>query len=192
MKNEMKDERTEAHMLNRVGMLLFAAGTSWWAKPIEAAGRKAPLEVVPAVDLTRYAGKWYEIARLPNRFQRDCAGDTTATYTLRSDGKITVLNECRTAGGRWKSAKGTARVADAKGPNTKLKVTFFWPFSGNYWIIHLDPEYRWAVVGEPGRDYLWVLSREPQLDAELYQQIVERVKQQGFDTGKLLKTPQAS
>ena len=80
-------------------------------------------------------------------------------------------------------------MADARGPNTKLRVTFFWPFSGNYWIIDLDPEYRWAVVGEPGRDYLWVLSREPQLDAALYQQIVERVKQQGFDTGKLLNTP---
>ena len=179
-------------MLNRLGMLLLAVGTIWGTKPVQAADGKAPLEVVPSVDLTRYAGKWYEIARLPNRFQRDCAGNTTATYTLRPGGKITVLNECRKADGRQKSAKGTARVADARGPNTKLKVTFFWPFSGNYWIIDLDPEYRWAVVGEPGRDYLWILSREPQLDAALYQQIVERAKQRGFDTGKLLKTRQAS
>ena len=179
-------------MLNRLGMLLLAVGTIWGAKPVQAADGKAPLEVVPSVDLTRYAGKWYEIARLPNRFQRDCAGNSTATYTLRPDGKITVLNECRKADGRQKSAKGTARVADAGGPNTKLKVTFFWPFSGNYWIIDLDAEYRWAVVGEPRRDYLWILSREPQLDTALYEQIVERAKQRGFDTGKLLKTRQAS
>ena len=178
-------------MLNRLGMLFLAVGTFWGAKPVQAAGSKVPLDVVPSVDLTRYAGKWYEIARLPNRFQRDCASDTSATYTLRADGKITVLNECRKADGRQKSAKGTARVADSKGPNTKLKVTFFWPFSGNYWIIDLDPAYRWAVVGEPGRDYLWILAREPQLDTELYQQIVERAKQRGFDTGKLLKTRQA-
>jgi apolipoprotein D and lipocalin family protein len=137
-------------------------------------------------------GKWYEIARLPNRFQRQCASDTTATYTLRPDGKITVLNECRKADGSRKSARGTARLADETGPNTKLKVTFFWPFSGNYWIIDLDPEYRWAVVGEPGRDYLWILARAPELDTELYKQIVERVEQRGFDTEKLLKTRQTS
>ena len=176
-------------MLNRLGMLFLAVGTIWGAKSAHAAG-EAPLDVVPSVDLNRYAGKWYEIARLPNRFQRDCAGNTTATYTLRPNGKITVLNECRKSDGRQKSAKGTARVADAKGPNTKLKVTFFWPFSGKYWIIDLDPEYRWAVVGEPSRDYLWILSREPQLDAALYQQIVERARQRGFDTDKLLKTRQ--
>jgi apolipoprotein D and lipocalin family protein len=112
-------------------------------------------EVVPAVDLKRYAGRWHEIARLPNRFQRDCAGDVTATYTLRPDGKIAVLNECRAADGRTKSARGTARVASKQGPNTKLKVSFFWPFSGDYWIIGLDPDYRWALVGGSGRDYLW-------------------------------------
>ncbi len=179
-------------MPNKLGMLLLAVGTMTGATPVQAADGKPPLEVVPSVDLTRYAGKWYEIARLPNRFQRDCAGHTTATYTLRPDGKITVLNECRKADGRQKSAQGTARVADARGPNTKLKVTFFWPFSGNYWIIDLDPEYRWAVVGEPGRDYLWILSREPRLDAAVYQKIVERAKHRGFDTGKLLRTPQTS
>ncbi len=170
-------------MWNELGIFIFAVGTVWAAKPVE---------VAPSVDLARYAGKWYEIARLPNRFQRDCAGDTTATYTLRPDGKVTVLNECRRADGRWKSARGTARVADARGPNTKLKVTFFWPFSGNYWIIDLDPEYRWAVVGEPGRGYLWILSREPRLAPALYEQIVDRAKRQGFDTEKLLKTAQAS
>lgn len=177
-------------MINRLGTLLLAAGSLCETQPSQAAGNKAPPEVVPAVDLTRYTGKWYEIARLPNRFQRACAGDTTATYTLRPNGKITVLNECRTADGRQKSAKGTAWVADARGPNTKLKVTFFWPFSGNYWIIDLDPEYRWAVVGDPSRDYLWILSREPEMDPALYQKIVDRAKQKGFDTARLLKTSQ--
>lgn len=166
--------------------ILLAAGIL----PAHAAGKQTPMQVVPSVDLTRYAGKWYEIARLPNRFQRDCASDTSATYTLRPDGKITVLNQCRQSDGRLKSAKGTARVADPKGPSTKLKVTFFWPFSGNYWIIDLDPEYRWAVVGEPGRDYLWILSREPRLDEAQYQQIIERAKQQGYEVGRLMRTAQ--
>jgi apolipoprotein D and lipocalin family protein len=173
-------------------MLLLTIAAIWWAKPIPAANSQPPLQVAPSVDLARYAGKWYEIARLPNRFQRDCAANTAATYTLRPDGKITVVNECRKADGRMKSAKGTARVADTKGPNTKLKVTFFWPFSGNYWIIDLDPEYRWAVVGEPGRDYLWILSREPRLDEALYHKIVERVKQQGYEVERLMKAAQPS
>ena len=176
-------------MLNRVGMLFLAVGAIWGAKSARA-GAKAPLDVVPSVDLNRYAGKWYEIARLPNRFERDCASNATAMYTLRPDGKITVLNECRKADGRQKSAKGTARVADSRGPNTKLKVTFFWPFSGDYWIIDLDPEYRWVLVGEPSREYLWILSREPRLDAAVYERLVESAKQRGFDTTKLLKTQQ--
>jgi apolipoprotein D and lipocalin family protein len=158
------------------------------AVPIQAENNQAPMQVVPSVDLAQYAGKWYEIARLPNRFQRDCASDTTATYTLRPDGKITVVNECRKPDGRLKSARGTARVASGKEPNTKLKVTFFWPFSGSYWIIDLDPEYRWAVVGEPDRKYLWILSREPRLDAALYDQILDSAKHQGYDVGPLVKT----
>jgi len=158
------------------------------AMPIHATDKLASVQVVPSVDLARYAGKWYEIARLPNRFQRNCASDTMATYTLRPDGKIAVVNQCRTSDGRLKSANGTARLASGKEPNTKLKVTFFWPFSGNYWIIGLDPEYRWAVVGEPDRKYLWILSREPKLDEALYGQILNRVKNQGYDVGPLLKT----
>ncbi len=147
-----------------------------------------PLQVVPAVDLARYSGKWYEIARLPNRFQRKCVSDTSATYTLRADGRITVVNECRTADGRITSVKGTARVSSKAGPNTKLKVTFFWPFSGDYWIIDLDSEYRWAVVGEPGRKYLWILARDRQIDDALFNKIVGRIKAQGYDAAGLIKT----
>jgi apolipoprotein D and lipocalin family protein len=179
-------------MSKKIPTLLLMIGAILRTVPVQGANSQPPLKVVPSVDLARYAGKWYETARLPNRFQRDCATNTTATYTLRPDGKITVVNECRKAGGYLKSAKGTARVADPKGPNTKLKVSFFWPFSGNYWIIDLDPEYRWVVVGEPGRDYLWILSREPRMNDTLYDQIIERVQQQGFEVGRLMKTAQPS
>lgn len=153
----------------------------------------APLQVVSSVDLNRYMGQWHEIARLPNRFQRACAGDTTATYTLRPDGKITILNRCRTPEGRTKTAKGTAKLASREGPNTKLRVTFFWPFYGNYWIIDLDPGYRWAVVGEPDRKYLWILSREPNMEEGLYQQILSRIAAHGYQPEKLIRSsaPQA-
>jgi apolipoprotein D and lipocalin family protein len=147
----------------------------------------AELQVVPSVDLARYAGKWHEIARLPNWFQRGCATAATATYTLRPDGKVTVLNECRAAGGKVKQAKGTAKVASASGPNTKLKVTFFWPFYGDYWIIDLDPEYRWAVVGEPGRKYLWILAREPRMEEALYRRLLDRATAQGYDVSKIIR-----
>ena len=169
--------------LSFFGSLLLAAGMS-------GSANESTVQVVPAVDLRRYAGRWYEIARLPNRFQRDCASDTTATYTLRSDGKVDVLNQCRTAEGKVKSAKGTARPASRSGPNSKLKVTFFWPFSGDYWIMDLDPDYRWAAIGEPGRKYFWVLSREPELDEKTYEGILERARAQGYSLSGLLRTPQ--
>lgn len=147
-----------------------------------------PLNVVPSVDLHRYAGKWYEIAHLPAWFQRSCQSDTTATYTLRPDGKITVLNECRKSDGSLKSARGAARLADPSGPNSKLRVSFFWPFYGDYWIIDLDPAYQWAVVGEPGRKYLWILARQPHLDEATLSAILQRARQQGYDLAPLIYT----
>jgi len=159
---------------------------------------RAQLEVVPSVDLTRYAGTWYEIARYPNRFQDFCAGDVTATYTLLEDGRIEVVNQCRKGSGEMAKAKGAARLASRNGPNTKLKVRFapawlsFLPFVwGNYWIIDLAPDYSHAVIGEPKREYLWVLSRTPQMDDALYQQILARIASQGYDVGRLVKTRQS-
>ena len=149
-----------------------------------------PLTVVPTVDLARYAGRWYEIARLPNMFQRGCASNVSAMYTLREDGKIRVVNECDTPDGKLKSAKGVAQIADKAGPNTKLKVTFFWPFSGDYWIIDLDPDYRWAVVGEPGRKYLWILSRQPKMDEAEYTAIVARINAMSYDLSAMIRTKQ--
>lgn len=151
----------------------------------------AELQVVPQLDLKRYEGKWFEIARLPNRFQKKCAASVTATYTLRSDGKVTVLNECRDSSGAAVKAKGTAKLADAKGPNSKLKVTFFWPFYGDYWVMDLDPDYKWAVVGDPDRKYLWILSRTPQLSDDAFRGIVDRARKQGYQLDALVKTRQS-
>lgn len=173
----------------QVKVLLFAAIALVLTQMTVAESK--PLTTVSQVDLSRYVGKWYEIARYPNKFQKDCASDVTANYTAGSDGKIEVLNTCRTGDGKEKSSKGSAKVADKK-TNAKLKVTFFWPFSGKYWIIALSPDYNWAVVGEPDRKYLWILSRTPQLGSEKYDKILDRVKELGYDPAKLVKTTQNS
>jgi apolipoprotein D and lipocalin family protein len=152
--------------------------------------KPAPLASVSAVDLKRYVGKWYEIARYPNRFQRECASDTTAEYELKPNGKVGVVNTCRKSDGATKKARGTAKVVDRS--NARLKVTFFWPFYGDYWIIGLDPEYRWAVVGEPRRRYLWILSRTPQMTEADYQQALEQARAAGYDPQRLVKTPQSA
>jgi len=143
------------------------------------------LEVVPRVELKKYLGKWYEIAYLPVRFQEGCT-NTTATYALSEDGSISVLNECR-KNDKVKQAKGKAKVVD-KTSGAKLKVTFFWPFYGDYWIIDLGKDYDYAVVGTPNRKYLWILSRTPQMDDKLFSQLLESVKSKGFDINKLIKT----
>jgi apolipoprotein D and lipocalin family protein len=143
------------------------------------------LEVVPHVDLKKYLGKWYEIARLPARFEEGCS-DITATYSLRKDGSISVLNKCK-RNGKVKRAKGKAKVVD-KNTGAKLKVTFFWPFYGDYWIINLGNDYDYAVVGTPNRKYLWILSRTPQMDDKLFSQLIELVKSKGFDVKNLIRT----
>ena len=145
------------------------------------------LVVVPGVELDKYLGKWYEIAHLPARFQKDCT-DTTATYTLSKNGNISVLNEC-TRNGKVKQAKGRAKVVD-KNTGAKLKVTFFWPFYGDYWIIDLGKDYDYAVVGTPNRKYLWILSRTPKMKEKLFSQLIESAKSKGFDVNKLIITSQ--
>ena len=145
------------------------------------------LETVPKVDVQRYMGKWYEIASFPQSFQKGCSC-TVAEYELMDNGKVRVTNSCD-AKGKRKVAKGKAWVTE-KSTNAKLKVSFFWPFSGKYWIIDLADDYRYAVVGHPNRDYLWILSRTPQMDAQTYRQITERAKAKGFDITRLQKTRQ--
>jgi apolipoprotein D and lipocalin family protein len=153
------------------------------------AGPNADLTTVPSVDLGRYTGRWYEIARYPNRFQKQCTGNVTANYRQLADGKIEVVNECRKSDGKLDVAKGKAKVSDTNS-NAKLRVTFFWPFYGDYWIIGLDPEYRWAVVGEPSRKYLWILSRTPELSAADNEAAMAVVRSKGYDSNKLVMTPQ--
>jgi apolipoprotein D and lipocalin family protein len=152
--------------------------------------KSTTVPVVSYVDLSRYAGTWYEIARYPHRFQEGCVG-SKATYTLRDDGKISVLNECydKTFDGKIRSAKGKAWVVDKK-TNAKLKVSFFWPFAGDYWIIDLGKNYEYAVIGHPERKYLWILSRNKEIECEVYERILSRLKEIQYDTSRLIKTPQ--
>jgi apolipoprotein D and lipocalin family protein len=146
-----------------------------------------PVRTVPSVDLARYTGTWYEIARYPNSFQKGCR-DTTAVYILRPDGEITVVNRClKGADGKVAEARGRAWLAEPP-DTTRLKVTFFWPFRGDYWIIDLGKNYEYAVVGTPDREYLWILSRTPVLQDKEFAGIIQRLNEQGFDPEKLLMT----
>ena len=154
---------------------------------------KGDLSTVASVDLSRYAGTWYEIARLPMWFQRHCV-DSKAIYSSRPDGLVGVHNECVTESGGVEQAEGVASVVDPK-TNARLTVVFDNWFArlfgssreGNYWILDLDPEYRAAMVGTPDRRYLWILSRIPQLEDSTYQRLVERARQLGYPVSDLIK-----
>lgn len=150
-------------------------------------GSSQILETVPHVDLNKYAGKWYEIASFPQRFQKGCQC-TTAQYTVSEEGFVIVENRCM-RNGKESYIKGKAFVDKSSG-NAKLQVRFFWPLKGKYWIIELASDYAYAVVGHPNRKYLWILSRLPEMDDSLYQQILERIEKKGFDINKLNKTVQ--
>ena len=162
-----------------------------------AAGDAAPVTAVPSVDLDRYAGTWFEAARFDNRFQRSCAGDVTATYNRRPDGRLDVINRCRRADGSVTSARAIARVPDA-GTVAKLKVRFapaalswlpmVW---ADYWIIGLADDYSWAVVGTPDRKYLWILSRTPALEVAVYERALAVARANGFDPSRLQRTTHA-
>jgi apolipoprotein D and lipocalin family protein len=159
-----------------------------------AAGQE--LKTVPFVDLARYQGRWYEIARYPNRFQKKCIGNTTANYDLKPDGRIEVVNQCVTKDKKLSVATGEAKVVD-RSTNSKLKVRFapsflsFLPVVwGDYWIIYLDADYRSVAIGDPKREYFWILNRSPQMDQTAYEAILDRAKALGFDPGRVVRTPQ--
>jgi apolipoprotein D and lipocalin family protein len=146
--------------------------------------------VVSSVDLKKYTGTWYEIARLPNSFERKLKC-ITANYSIREDGKITVLNKGHyiTDPEKVSSAKGVAWVPDKNSP-AKLKVQFFWPFSGDYWIIYLEKDYRYVLVGDPSFKYLWILSRDKKMDSTTYQMLLKTAIENGFDIKPLIKVDQ--
>jgi len=150
---------------------------------------QTPVASVTSVDLARYTGKWFEIASFPMFFQRNCVGDATAEYAAESDGSLSVHNRCRTESG-FDEATGKATVVEGFG-NSRLKVSFFWPFKADYWVLGLDPDYRWAVVGNPNRKYLWVLSRTPQLPPKMMEAALASASAQGFDLTQLRTTAQS-
>lgn len=150
----------------------------------------APLTTVQSVDLDRYAGRWYEIARLPNGFEKNCEG-VTADYSRREDGLLRVVNTCRkgSPSGDVKSAEGRARVVDEK-TNAKLEVSFFGPFWGDYWIVDLTDDYSRSIVGEPSGRYLWILSRTPTISEAERADALARIKALGYDSSALYFTRQ--
>ncbi|KAJ3679542.1 hypothetical protein LUZ60_017553 [Juncus effusus] len=155
------------------------------------------MSVVKGLDIPKYMGRWYEIASVQSFFQPKDGQDTRATYTLNSDGAtVHVLNETWSKGKR-DSIEGTAYKADANSDEAKLKVKFYvppflpiFPVVGNYWVLFVDEEYQYALVGEPARKFLWILCRQPHMDDEIYNQLLERAKEEGYDVAKLHKTPQ--
>lgn len=165
-----------------------------WLMASVQSQRPGPVRTVDAVNLDRYLGDWFEIARFPNRFQRSCAGDVRASYARRPDGRIDVINRCRTANGGVIEARGVARIIDSR-TFARLKVRFapavlsFLPFVwGDYWILGLADDYSWAVVGSPDRGYLWILGRTPMLDAERFTSAVAVARSNGFDVERLIRT----
>jgi len=156
--------------------------------PKHPIGNLAVPQPAKSVDLQRYLGRWYEIARYEQSFQKDCDG-VTADYALRSDGKIDVLNRCRTPDSRIKDAKGVAKLADATS-SAKLKVSFFGPFYGDYWVLDHADDYSWSIVGEPSGRYLWLLAREATPAPQQIDALIARAAALGYDTAMLRRTRQ--
>ena len=173
-----------------IALLLLAVST--------AAPAELRLQTVTGVDLNRYTGRWYEIARLPNRFQTQCVANVTADYRLRDDGRLDVLNRCLTAQDGESAAPGVARIVD-KMHRAKLKVRFapewlswlplVW---GDYWIVALADDYRYAAVSAPSGDYLWILARQPQLADADYHAILQQLTPMGLNLSALVRTSQTS
>ena len=173
--------------LGVLGVMALGVGVAWSLR--QRWGKR--LDVVPHFDIGRYLGTWYEIARYPNPMEIACSG-ATAHYSLRTDGSLVVVQRCR-KDGQVVSARGLATMADAAHP-AKLNIRFVGSlgvYAGHYWIIQLGPHYEYAVVSEPERRYLWILSRTPRLPDDVYRGILTRLQGQGFDTRRVVMTPQA-
>lgn len=190
----MTDDRNPASSRVRRGrdlaVLLAAAMIG-----VSGLAGEPPLELADALDLERYQGRWYEIARLPNRFQDQCIGDVTAEYELLGDSRVRVINRCRQAGGGWSEVEGVARRDRSDGRVAALEVRFaprwlsFLPFVwGEYRVMVLDEAYRYALVGSGDREFLWILARQPGLPTAVFDRLVAEARRQGFDTSRLERT----
>ena len=183
---------TRTLLLSILGFLLIFIGAS----QVSAQQADQTVKTIATLDVPRYLGTWYEIAKFPNWFQKKCVGNTKAVYTAKPDGNLRVLNSCKTTNGETSEAEGAARQIGAK-DSPRLEVRFapewlsFLPLVwGDYWVIDLDSQYQVAAVSDPRREYLWVLSRTPQLDPKVYEDLLLRLKQQQFDVRKLELTSQ--
>lgn len=179
--------------------LAFAlALLSPFAAPAQNSAPSEPLQAIARLDVGRYLGTWYEIAKVPNRFQRQCVADTQAQYRQRDDGQIDVINSCRQANGEMLEAVGRARqVGPSDSPKLKVRFAPAWlswlpAVWGNYWVIDLDTDYRLVAVSEPNREFLWVLSRTPAVDTAAYQALLGRLREKGFDVSRLEQTTQSA
>jgi apolipoprotein D and lipocalin family protein len=158
--------------------------------------RQAGIAPIPSLDLPRYMGEWFEIAKFPNRFEKDCDGFTTATYSLLQDGTVKVVNRCRHEDGRFEAVTGSARqVGGPASPTLEVRFAPAWlsllpPVWADYWVIDLDPDYKLAAVSEPRGEYLWILARTPTVRAQDYHALLARLAGQGFDTARLVRTRQ--
>jgi apolipoprotein D and lipocalin family protein len=158
--------------------------------PSETLAQKGAVSAVSFVDLQRYSGKWFEIARFPHKFQRECVGNTTTTFnTMTDNGQLEILNSCLQKNGKVDQLKGQAKIVDSS-TNSKMKFSSSKFSNDSYWVVNLDPEYQYAVVGTPDHNFLWILSRTPQMTDATYQQILRNVEKMGFRPSKIVKTPQ--
>ncbi|WP_347839327.1 lipocalin family protein [uncultured Draconibacterium sp.] len=157
------------------------------------AGQKQTVDmsVVDKLDLAKYLGTWYEIARFDHRFERGLVG-VTANYAIRPDGKIKVVNSGykQALDGEYTEAIGKAKIPDPVNEPAKLKVSFFWIFYADYYVLELDDDYEWAVIGSSSDKYLWILSRSPRLEEAVYDELLQRIEHRGYDTSKLIQVEQ--
>ncbi len=179
-----------------IATLAFALVLLVGGLPVAASADRQALQAIPTLDVPRYLGIWYEIAKYPNRFQKHCASNTRAEYRLREDGRIEVINRCAEGDGSLSEAVGLARqVGSSDSPRLKVRFAPAWlsflpVVWGDYWIIDLDADYQLVAVSEPKREYLWVLSRTPEVDPEAYRQLLNRLEASGFDLDRLEHSPQ--
>jgi apolipoprotein D and lipocalin family protein len=178
--------------MNRLPMRLLSACVLLLVAVLTSVACAAePVTSVAELDTSRYAGQWYEIARLPTSFQKDCASDVIAHYTLDRPGQLGVRNHCRRTDGGTKSAQGVARPVEGQPGRWKVRFAPDWlsfvPFVwADYWVIALDPGYQWAVVGDPDREHLWILSRTPSMELGLFERLKKHAETMGYDVESLI------